>query len=389
MKKLNKIIIGVVIASLLPAIAIAAALNSAQVGSNPVNTYYLQTNGSISTWVPVSGGGGSGGSLLLYLNPQNAYYVSTTSAQWLIGENSTTTKSILEVNGDITDKNVLSASCIGTNSFGVIASCNIGNLFSTTSANYWIGVYPNGNLFSTTSTAYWLTQQTLTGASSTLLANNNTFSGNDIFNNTITGSISGNAGTVTNGVYTGRTLTINGVAQDLSADRTWTVAGGGGGGGNVSTSSVPVVGNLAYWTTTTATPALLGTVGTSTLTPTAPLGGSFTQIGSGGSITCSTCLTTAISLGSLFSTTSTNYWFTSTSSPLTVSSILATSTATSTFTGPVVIGSGTTGTSTMTIGVAGLKEGCINFVTYNGTTWATSSLYMEGSSVISEANACR
>jgi hypothetical protein len=36
-----------------------------------------------------------------------------------------------------------------------------------------------------------------------------------------------------------------------------------------------------------------------------------------------------------------------------------------------------------------LKPGCINFVTFNGTTWATSSMYMEGSSVISEANACR
>lgn len=43
---------------------------------------------------------------------------------------------------------------------------------------------------------------TITAASSTLLANNNTFSGNNTFSNTITGSITGNAGTVTNGVYT-------------------------------------------------------------------------------------------------------------------------------------------------------------------------------------------
>lgn len=39
-------------------------------------------------------------------------------------------------------------------------------------------------------------------ASTTLLADSSTFSGNDTFSNTITGSISGNAGTVTNGVYT-------------------------------------------------------------------------------------------------------------------------------------------------------------------------------------------
>lgn len=41
-----------------------------------------------------------------------------------------------------------------------------------------------------------------TAASSTLLGDTNTWSGNNSFNNTITGSITGNAGTVTNGVYT-------------------------------------------------------------------------------------------------------------------------------------------------------------------------------------------
>ena len=43
---------------------------------------------------------------------------------------------------------------------------------------------------------------TITAASSTLLADNNTFSGTNSFSSTITGNISGNAGTVTNGVYT-------------------------------------------------------------------------------------------------------------------------------------------------------------------------------------------
>ena len=49
---------------------------------------------------------------------------------------------------------------------------------------------------------------TITAASSTLLANNNTFSGTDTFSNPITGSVTGNAGTVTNGVYT---TTFNGL----------------------------------------------------------------------------------------------------------------------------------------------------------------------------------
>src|SRR3990167_9111721 len=44
-----------------------------------------------------------------------------------------------------------------------------------------------------------------------------------------------------------------------------------GGSGNVSTSSVPVIGNLSFWTTDTATPALLGTVATTTLTASSPL----------------------------------------------------------------------------------------------------------------------
>src|SRR3990167_6918150 len=44
-----------------------------------------------------------------------------------------------------------------------------------------------------------------------------------------------------------------------------------GGSGNVSTSSVPVIGHLPFWTTDTATPALLGTVATTTLTASSPL----------------------------------------------------------------------------------------------------------------------
>ncbi|HVX90324.1 MAG TPA: tail fiber domain-containing protein [Candidatus Paceibacterota bacterium] len=54
----------------------------------------------------------------------------------------------------------------------------------------------NGTLFNLGDT------HTITAASSTLLADNNTWSGSNTFSSTITGSITGNAGTVTNGVYT-------------------------------------------------------------------------------------------------------------------------------------------------------------------------------------------
>ncbi len=58
---------------------------------------------------------------------------------------------------------------------------------------------------------------TITAASSTLLANNNTFSGNNTFNNTITGSVSGNAGTAT-ALQNART--INGVSFNGTANIT-------------------------------------------------------------------------------------------------------------------------------------------------------------------------
>ncbi len=72
------------------------------------------------------------------------------------------------------------------------------------------------------------TAQTITAASSTLLVDNNTFSGTNSFTNTIQGSITGNAGTVTNGVYT---TTFNGLfdprfATDLAATTTTALAEG-------------------------------------------------------------------------------------------------------------------------------------------------------------------
>jgi len=75
-------------------------------------------------------------------------------------------------------------------STGVITNTGV-----TSNGGDWAGTWQ------TLSPSHFLTS--LAGAaSSTLLSDNNTFSGNNTFSNTITGSISGNAGTVTSGVYT-------------------------------------------------------------------------------------------------------------------------------------------------------------------------------------------
>lgn len=60
MKKILYIILGILFASVTTVYG-ATVFNSSQVGNSPVNGYILQTNGTVSTWVPNSGGGGSGG----------------------------------------------------------------------------------------------------------------------------------------------------------------------------------------------------------------------------------------------------------------------------------------------------------------------------------------
>jgi hypothetical protein len=73
-----------------------------------------------------------------------------------------------------------------------------------------------------------------------------------------------------------------------------TITGSGGGSGTVGISSVPVISGLAYWTTTTQTPALLSTVATTSLGVTSPITFSGTlgaQVGgAGGSFGCATCI---------------------------------------------------------------------------------------------------
>lgn len=82
-------------------------------------------------------------------------------------------------------------------------------------------------------------------------------------------------------------LTTSGTsgAATFSADvlniPNYATGGGGGGSGSVGTSTHETQGGLAYFTTNSATPALVGEVATSSVAASSPLTGSITVIGSG------------------------------------------------------------------------------------------------------------
>lgn len=79
--------------------------------------------------------------------------------------------------------------------------------------------------------------------------------------------------------------TFNNKQATISATWPITLSGATVGWGGISTSTIPTQGQLSYWTSTTGA---LGSVGTSTLTASSPLTGSFIQVGSGGSLGCQT-----------------------------------------------------------------------------------------------------
>lgn len=131
---------------------------------------------------------------------------------------------------------------------------------------------------------------TITAASSTLLGDNNRFTGTNSFANTITGSISGNAGTAST-LATGRTIAITGdisyTSPIFDGSTNVTAAGtlatvngnvgtftnptitanakglitaisnGSSGSGTVGTSSLETSGRVPFWTTTSGYPAQL------------------------------------------------------------------------------------------------------------------------------------
>lgn len=120
---------------------------------------------------------------------------------------------------------------------------------------------------------------TIFAASSTLLANNNTFSGSDIFSNapklgSLTGIIKGSSGTLSaasNGtdytLITAKTCTGTDKVSAVTAAGVFTCTTDqtGTGSGTVATSTHETAGQVPYWTTTSGTPAKLGQIATGTV----------------------------------------------------------------------------------------------------------------------------
>ena len=94
-----------------------------------------------------------------------------------------------------------------------------------------------------------------------------------------------------------RFTAISNCTQALETDSVGSVicgtdaTGGGGGSGNVATSTTEVTGQIAYWTSSGATPATLGTVATGTLSATGLLTVTASRyvIGGNAVISCDTC----------------------------------------------------------------------------------------------------
>jgi hypothetical protein len=113
--------------------------------------------------------------------------------------NLTTLANLALVKSQITDFGTYEAPLTFT--YPLIRSTNTISTVATSSLNLTVGTFLSPNISQWTNNSGYLTS--LAGAaSSTLLADSNTFSGVNTFSSTITGSVSGNAGTVTNGVYT-------------------------------------------------------------------------------------------------------------------------------------------------------------------------------------------
>lgn len=147
-----------------------------------------------------------------------AYFTATTTA--------TSTLPRLSSTGIATDWLCIAGTCNA--SWPTSASSTLlsdANTFSGTnifSGNFSLtGLSAGGVAVNSSGLLYSFATSTWTFASSTLLADSNTFSGNNTFSNTITGSITGNAGTATV-LQTARN--INGTSFDGSADITITAA---------------------------------------------------------------------------------------------------------------------------------------------------------------------
>lgn len=144
------------------------------------------------------------------------------------------------------------------------------------------------------------------------------------------------------------TTAVSATTLCLSTDCRTAWPSGGSGIGTVSTSSQETAGQLAIWGTTNGYPAKLYSLATSTLSASSPLTGSFTQIGSGGT------------LGIQAASASQNGYL-----GLTDYQLLHT--ATTTFTSPLIYTAGTNAVTCQT--VTGSVPGCLSaadWTTFNG-----------------------
>lgn len=164
---------------------------------------------SLSSWYSTTTDGLDEGLTNLYFtNPRvqtfldtisKGYFFSTTSAdawdstksRWSTTSNTywltqQTTDGLAQGSTNKYFANSLVDTWLGTKSLGVFWSTTSADYwhttkndvaFSTTSADYWISLYQKGFFFSTTSADYWLTTKGISAASSTLYADNGTFSG--------------------------------------------------------------------------------------------------------------------------------------------------------------------------------------------------------------------
>ena len=202
---------------------------------------------------------------------------------------------------------------------------------------------------------------------------------------------------LTAGYFTGTTTATSTLAGGLNVTSGCIAVGGicignstGGGTGTVSTSTIPTVGNLSYWTSN-GYPSLLGSVATSSESCSSPLScTSFNVVGSGGAISLGTVGVanggtgaTSFGQGWLNSSGSTNA-ITASTSP-TVNYITATSTSyASTFPFASTTALTVSGINGLTVGsLTGLLQGLNGAVTasttigvnYGGTGITTAPTY--------------
>lgn len=296
--------------------------DSKQVGTTPVANYYLKTDGINSFWAAVTGGGGGGAGTfatstawgsILYNYPINATDILTvgysgsgvatsSNAEFVVdpvaklasflnstklGIGTTTPYAPLSVVGQIV-ASYFTATSTTASTFPLANITKLSNLTS----NGFVKTSGGDGTLSVDTTTYESGLTAGDGLTRTAndfdcdTANSSTFgclSSTDwsTFNNkqasgnyitaltgdvTATGpnSVTATLATVNSNVgsYTNANITVNAKGLITAASN----GTASGGTGNVATSSSETAGQLSYWTSTSATPATLGKVATTSVT---------------------------------------------------------------------------------------------------------------------------